>query len=104
LSALKAHDEYYGTYSSSSSGDDSSGFEGMMFDSMNFSVNRDAGIWKMEFGLFGSLPIRHTDSQKYSIISTDNYTRENILKSGCQKSLPERLYGGLLGSGWSDKD
>ena len=106
LAALKAYDEYYGTYSVSVMGDDYTDTSNLKFDGIGFSTNKESAIWKMELGLFGSIPILNTNEQKYSVISTENYTNENILQTANQRTFPYMAHtdAGNHCSKWNDNE
>lgn len=69
-------------------GDDYSGLQSLRFDNLNFSEDTNACLWKMELGLFGSLPILYKQSQRYGIVCVRGNTESQIGDSGCYDQCP----------------
>ena len=81
-------------------GDDYSGLTQLRFDNNNFSENVDAALWKMEFGLYGAVPLLDTENQKYLITATKGYTLESMNQTGNNKTIPPLLQPDILQNTW----
>jgi hypothetical protein len=55
-------------YDDNVAGDDYGGLGSLRFDNNDMAEDSNACIWKMELGLFGSLPIYYITNQKYDIV------------------------------------
>ena len=64
------------------------GLSDIRFNENNFSQNTDACLWKMELGLFGSLPVKHSENGKYAIISVNGNDTTQLTQSGNNLQLP----------------
>ena len=76
-------------------GDDYSKLNDIRFDSNNFSTNPEAALWRMEIGLFGSIPFENENS-KIQIITVDGDDKNKIAESGNTRQLPFVLDTGEL--------
>ncbi len=77
-----------GDSDSSAVGDDISGIGELRWDNNDFSEDTSACLWKMELGLFGSLPIEDVQTKRYHIIKVRGNEETQISQTGCLKSLP----------------
>jgi hypothetical protein len=68
LEALQTASANAVDYGSNVVGDDYGGLASLRFDNNDMAEDTNACIWRMELGLFGSLPIYYSRNQKYDIV------------------------------------
>ena len=101
LSALKnIKDNTVRSGGGSVMGDDYSGLTDIRFDNNNFSENVQAALWKMEFGLYGAIPVLNTENQKHFVICTKGYSLESMNQTGNNKTIPPFLQPDMLQNTW----
>ena len=88
LEALKTAQANAVEYDDNVSGDDYGGLSSLGFDNNDMAEDSSACIWKMELGLFGSLPILYKDTQKYDVVCVKGDQDSHISSSGCNTQLP----------------
>ena len=91
LEALKTAKANAVEYDNNVAGDDYGGLSSLRFDSNDMAEDSNACIWKMELGLFGSLPIYYITNQKYDIVCVQGDQESHINPSGCNTQLPFML-------------
>lgn len=106
LEALKTAMSNTDDYESNVSGDDYGGLSSLRFDNNDMAEDSNACIWKMELGLFGSLPIYYIKNQKYDIVCVKGDQDSHITSSGCTTQLPlilasEKINPSSIGSSFT---
>lgn len=85
----------YVSVGGSAMGDDYDSIGNMRWDNNDFSIHATACLWKMNMGLFGSLPILYTDCNKNGIIAVSGMSEEIVAKTGNPRTLPLALIGDI---------
>lgn len=77
-----------GDLGGSAVGDDLSGLGKLRWDNNGFSEDTNACLWRMELGLFGTLPIESKEFKQFHIVKVRGNEEGHVAQTGCVKTLP----------------